>query len=114
MGRPWVRAVHGWLAHAGGPRPKTPPRTPPSQGGERKRAGPPQFPPLAKGGFGGVDSHRPWGVRNATVKRAREGPPNLNELPERVLARIVRGDAKGRAVGTPGKPRVPTNEHCTT
>jgi hypothetical protein len=32
------------------------------------------------------------------------------ELPEHVLFRIVRGDAKGRAFGTPRNPRAPTLE----
>src|SRR5687767_9516783 len=32
------------------------------------------------------------------------------ELPERVLFRIVRGDAKGRPFGTPRNPRAPTVE----
>lgn len=32
------------------------------------------------------------------------------QLPENVLYRIARGDAKGRAFGTPRNPRVPTRE----
>lgn len=32
------------------------------------------------------------------------------QLPEKVLFRIARGDAKGRAFGTPRNPRVPTLE----
>jgi hypothetical protein len=36
--------------------------------------------------------------------------PNFNELPESVLARIQRGDHKGRPFGTPRNPRMPTVE----
>lgn len=34
----------------------------------------------------------------------------VGPLPEDVLYRIVRGDAKGRAFGTPRNPRAPTLE----
>jgi hypothetical protein len=37
-----------------------------------------------------------------------EAMPDWNELPDRVLVRIVRGDAKGRPFGTPRNPRLPT------
>jgi hypothetical protein len=42
------------------------------------------------------------------VESGGEGRPDLTQLPDRVLARIVRGDAKGRAFGTPRNPRMPT------
>jgi hypothetical protein len=42
------------------------------------------------------------------VESVHEGLPNLHELPGQVLARIVRGDAKGRAFGSPRNPRMPT------
>jgi hypothetical protein len=42
------------------------------------------------------------------MESAWEGLPDLNKLPEIVLARIVRGDAKGRAFGSPRNPRMPT------
>src|SRR5438132_8844431 len=37
-------------------------------------------------------------------------PEAAGQLPEDVLFRIVRGDAKGRAFGTPRNPRAPTVE----
>jgi hypothetical protein len=38
------------------------------------------------------------------------GLTDLRGLPERVLARVVRGDARGRSFGTPRNPRLPTFE----
>src|SRR5438309_11994234 len=65
------RALHGWLAHAGSPRPKNPPEPPLCKGG--KGNGPVLliFPPLRRGGLGGVDSHRPRGVLYSIVNRPR-------------------------------------------
>jgi hypothetical protein len=42
------------------------------------------------------------------VRSVHEVLPNLDELPESVLARIVRGDGRRRAFGTPRNPRMPT------
>src|SRR5207248_3596748 len=69
-----VRALHGWLAHAGSPRPKNPPEPPLCKGG--KGNGPVLliFPPLRRGGLGGVDSHRPRGVLYSIVNRSRVVP----------------------------------------
>jgi hypothetical protein len=36
--------------------------------------------------------------------------PDLRDLPERVFARVARGDSKGRSFGTPRNPRLPTFE----
>ncbi len=38
----------------------------------------------------------------------RKAVPNLDKLPNHVLARVRRGDVKGRAFGTPRNPRMPT------
>src|SRR5262249_29978550 len=46
------------------------PLYPPFVRGERKRAAPSQSSPLTKGGYRGVNSHRPRGVRHARVTRS--------------------------------------------
>src|SRR5437762_14238434 len=48
-----ARAVHGWLAHAGGPLAKTPPEPPLRKGGKGNEPVLLNFPPLRRGGSGG-------------------------------------------------------------
>jgi hypothetical protein len=53
------------------------------------------------------------GVVSACEPRVDGEPPmsdDLGEIPEDVLYRIHRGDAKGRPFGTPRNPRAPTPE----
>jgi hypothetical protein len=63
------------------------------------------------GGEGGNDANS---ATKGTESKPREVKDQIRDLPEaqqdRLLARVVRGDAKGRPFGTPRNPRMPTME----
>ena len=105
------RVTVEWRTLTGAANP--PPRTPPSQGGETKRAGPPPFSPLRRGGSGGFFGRGPLVSRNATVKRSRLCPRNRFPGPIRLMGHGILESPRGsppRVAGDPPRSHAPAWE----
>jgi hypothetical protein len=108
------RAPDDRIAHARNLLLKNPPVLPLRNGG-KESGGTFSCSPLAKGGYRGVDSHRPSDVRDSTGKRSRPSRPLSGIFVKRASASLA-SDVPNRSMNRPsrrGSRRDHTSPHDT-